>query len=227
MNAVFKKIADNDFFQRFILFLILVSAMTMGVEAVPALQEEYDQFLFYLDVVIQAVFVAEITIRVLAFTPKIGDFFKDRWNTFDFIVVALSLVPVIGSFALIARLLRLLRILRLLSVSDKLRAFMSRLSGSLDETCSALFVAAIGIYIFIIAGHYLYGETDPERWGGLRESTLSIFYLALFQDIKTFVEPLAKRSLGNLFFFISFYASMLALVVGVFTAAVVEEKDKQ
>ena len=227
MNTVFKKIADNDFFQRFILFLILLSAMSIGIEAVPALADEYDQLLFYLDLVIQAIFVCEISIRVLAFAPKIGDFFKERWNTFDFIVVVLSLVPFIGSFALIARLLRLLRILRLLSVSDKLRAFMTRLSGSLDETCSAIFVAMIGAYIFVIAGHYLYGETDPERWGGLRESALSIFYLSLFQDVKSFVEPLAKRSLGNLLFFISFYASMLALAVGVFTAAVVEEQDRK
>lgn len=224
MNAFFKKIADNDFFQRFILFLILVSAMSMGVEAVPALQEEYDQFLFYLDVVIQAVFVCEITIRVLAFSPKIGEFFKDRWNTFDFVVVVLSLIPVIGSFALIARLLRLLRILRLLSVSDKLRSFMTRLSGSLDESLSALFVASIGAYIFIIAGHYLYGETDPARWGDLRQSTLSVFYLALFQDVKSFVTPLAERSLGNLMFFVSFYASLLSLAVGVLTAAVREDR---
>jgi voltage-gated sodium channel len=224
MNTVFKKIADNDFFQRFILFLILVSAMSMGVEAVPALQEDYDQFLFYLDVLIQVIFVCEITIRVLAFAPKIGEFFKDRWNTFDFAVVVLSLIPVIGSFALIARLLRLLRILRLLSVSDKLRSFMTRLSGSLDESLSALFVAAIGAYIFIIAGHYLYGETDPARWGDLRQSTLSVFYLALFQDVKSFVTPLAERSLGNLMFFVSFYASLLSLAVGVLTAAVREDR---
>jgi voltage-gated sodium channel len=45
----------------------------------------------------------------------VSEFFRDRWNTFDFVIVAVSLVPMVGSLSLAGRVLRPLRLLRVVS----------------------------------------------------------------------------------------------------------------
>jgi len=64
--------------------------------------------------------VLEIGLRLLARRPLAG-FFRDGWNLFDFAVVAVSLLPVAGSFASVARIARALRVARLVSLSPELR----------------------------------------------------------------------------------------------------------
>jgi voltage-gated sodium channel len=227
MAALCKKIAGSEDFQRFILLLIFISAASMGFEAVPALADGYDNELFLLDCFIQSVFVFEISIRLIAFAPKLSDFFRDRWNSFDFAIVALSLVPAIGTFALIARLLRVLRVLRFLSVSASLRSFLGRLQESFDELLFALVIAAIVAYIFVIAGHYLFADLDPGRWGGLKEAVLSVFYLSLFQDVPGFVGPLVAHSLFCLLFFVAFYIALVGLALSVIVAAVLQGQERK
>jgi voltage-gated sodium channel len=227
MIALCRKIADSEDFHRFILFLILLSALTMGFGAVPDLAEMYDDHLFVIDTVVQVVFVIEILIRLLAQAPRVGGFFRDRWNVFDFTVVALSLVPAVGSFALIARLLRVLRVLRVFSVSAPLRRFLARLQEALDELFSAAVIALVVGYMFVIAGHYLFADIDPARWGGLREAVLSVFYLALFQDVKSFVAPLVDRTMFALFYFVLFYAATVGLAISVVVAAVLQGQERK
>ena len=51
--------------------------------------------------------------------PRIGRYFGDGWNLFDFSIILLSLIPATGDMALIARLARLMRVLRLISTIPK------------------------------------------------------------------------------------------------------------
>ncbi len=226
MNKFFKNIAENEFFQRCTFFLIVLTAVAMGVEAVPGLAERYGDLLYTLDYLVQAAFVIEIAIRLLAHAPQVQRFFHERSNTFDFVIVALSLIPAVGSFALIGRLLRSLRVLRMLSASDYMRGFTARLQQTFDEIAAAAVIVAIVGYIFIIGGHYLFAGMDPVHWGSLRQALMSVFYLMLFQDVAAFVEPLVAQSLFSLLYFIVFYISFIGLAFSVIAAAVLQEPGK-
>jgi voltage-gated sodium channel len=222
MNKFFQNLAASERFQTFILFLILVTAISMGVETIPDMADAYGGFFLVLHYFAQIVFAFEICVRLLAFTPNFGKFFEDSWNTFDFLIVGASFLPGIGSFALVARLLRVLRVLRVLSVSDHLRGFMDRLKESFDEiACASVIVFVLG-YIFIISGHYLFFEVDTAHWGTLGDATMSIFYLLLFQDVQSFVVPLVKASKVYLAFFLLFYFVFVSLYISVITAAVAQ-----
>jgi voltage-gated sodium channel len=222
MNKISKAIAYSENFQTFILFLIILTAISMGVETVPYMADEYGDIFLYLHYFVQVVFAFEIVIRLLAYAPKYKTFFKDKWNVFDFIIIAASFLPVIGSFALIARLLRLLRVMRLMSVSDRLRGFMDRLKESLDEISYAAASVSIFSYIYIIAGHYLFFEISPENWGTLKNATLSVFYLMLLQDVRGIVEPLVTFNFINLLFFVMFYITFAGLFLAVFSAGIIQ-----
>ena len=222
MATLCKRIAESETFQSFILALILVTAGCMGLETFPDFVERYDRLLVFFYYVSQAIFIFEIVVRIVSYTPDIRKFFGERWNTFDFVIVVASCLPAIGSFALVVRLLRVLRVLRVISVSDRLRGFISRLGESMDEAFySAIMLAVLG-YIFAIAGYSAFGEADPAHWGTLLRAGLTIFYLLLLQDVPSIVAPALAYSGSSILFFIIFYLTVFSMVLAVLNAAITQ-----
>lgn len=207
--------------------LILLSAISMGLETVP---EAYDQFYFLFDgffYFCQTAFAIEILIRLQAHCPNYKNFFKDFWNRFDFVVVALSFIPAVGAFIVVARLLRVIRLLRTVSLSDRLRGFADRSLDCLDEAIGAAALALILGYIFALSGYYLFSEIDPSKWGSLGSSAKSIFYLALLQDVPSFIDPLLANSKFSILFFLLLYFVVGFILLGAIHAAIVQSlKEK-
>lgn len=223
MTNLCKKISNNENFQTFILFLILVVAVSMGLEAVPQLADDFGELFLVIHYLTQAVFALEIIVRVGAHAPHFRNFFSSKWNVFDFVVVVSSFIPSIGGFALIGRLLRVLRITRVFSVSPHLRGFIQRLKCTLDEILYVGLIITVFAYIFSVAGHYLFVEIDPQHWGSLRNSVLSVFHLMLFQDVRQYTEPLTTISLGYLMYFLLFYFLLISLLFSAVVAATAQE----
>lgn len=113
--------------QRIIIALILINAVTLGLETSSSMMASYGGILHLLDRVILAAFVVEILLKLFA---QRLDFFRRGWNLFDFIVIAIALVPASGPLAVL-RALRVLRVLRLASVSPRLRFVVEALLKAL------------------------------------------------------------------------------------------------
>jgi voltage-gated sodium channel len=220
MTAFCKRVTTSDFFLSLILALIVVNAIFMGLETVPAIGDTYTGFFEIFSLISQIIFIAEIILRIGACLPEWRSFFKYFWNSFDFMVVALSLLPMVGPFALVARLLRVLRVLRLVSSSDHLRKFVERLSDAFDEIAFSSLVTAVLGYIFSLSGYYLFSEIDPGHWGGLGKAGLSVFYLLLLQDVGGIVAPLVQAHAAHIFYFLLFYVVWFGLVLSVVAAAI-------
>ena len=121
MTEIARRIADNPRFQHFILGVIVLGAIVIGVETSATLTGRYGAIIRAVELLIQTIFVAEIAIRVLAYWPRPAAFFRNGWNVFDFAVVAASVLPQAGAFAMVARLARLMRVTRLVSAFPELR----------------------------------------------------------------------------------------------------------
>ena len=67
--------------------LILINAVILGLETSPALMAQWGSWLSAADRAILAVFLVEITLRLLAHRLV---YFRDPWNVFDFTVVAIA-----------------------------------------------------------------------------------------------------------------------------------------
>ena len=209
--------AEDEGFQSFILGLIILNAIAMGLETSVEFCALYGDYLSWLFWGSQIIFAFEILIRLIAFFPRLRHFFGDFWNTFDFVIVAFSFLPMVGNFVLVARLLRILRVLRAVSVSDKLRSFLSGMHMSLSIVLHASCVAAVLLYVFAISGFYLFSEIDPAHWGSLGRAVLSVFYGLLLQDVPKLVEPVAASSGLNLLFFAIQYICWFTLLTHVLT----------
>jgi voltage-gated sodium channel len=88
-----RRLADNPCFQHFILGVIIVGALVIDVETSATLNARYGPLIVAVEILIQTMFVVEITVRILAYWPRPAAFFANAWNVFDFAVVAASLLP--------------------------------------------------------------------------------------------------------------------------------------
>src|SRR5512145_2000854 len=160
-----RRLADSRHFQNFVLGVIVLTAVIVGLETSEALVERYGALFHWLDVLVQTIFVLEIGIRLLAFWPRPVGFFRDGWNLFDFTVVAASLLPQAGTFAMVARLARLMRVTRLVSVFPELRLIISTMLRSIPSMGHVVMLLGLLLYVYGILGFYLFGEHDPKHWG--------------------------------------------------------------
>lgn len=105
----------------------------MGVDTSVEVMRQAGPLLLTLNRLIQAIFVFEISVRLAATWPRMGRFYADGWNVFDFSIVAFSLLPVAGPLANVARLARILRVARLIGVSGELRLIMNTMLRSIPS----------------------------------------------------------------------------------------------
>ena len=175
MIGLARRIADSRIFQAFIVVVILVNAVLVGLETSPELFAQHRALFDVLNGAIIAVFVAELTIRLVAYLPRPQRFFADGWNVFDFVIVALSLLPAGGSFATVARLARLLRVLRIVSVFPELRLIVGTMLRSVGSMGSVIVLLALVLYVYAVLGFHLFGAVDPAHWGDLGLSVRTLF----------------------------------------------------
>lgn len=227
MPTLCRQIAESEVFQTFILILIVFNALVMGFETVPAANAFYEDEFFLVFAISQVVFVIEILIRLIAYAPRFLRFFDSFWNTFDFTIVALSLVPMVGPFTLAARLLRVVRALRILSVSDKLRGFIEHFHVSLEIMIRMTLVLAILVYVFAVSGFYLFNEINPAHWGDLGSAALALCYLMLFNEIREVFQGLAAAPFAAAIYFLAFYGAYLSLLFNTLAAITAEHLRKE
>ncbi len=113
-----KKIADASAFQSFIVGVIILSAMLVGLESYPWIAEPLGPLLRHIESSILAIFVIELVIRIGAFGGRPWRFFQDRWNLFDFSIVAVCFLPD-AQFTAVLRMLRMARVVRLLRLVNQ------------------------------------------------------------------------------------------------------------
>jgi len=84
MTAWSRAVAGDPRFQHAVLSLIVLNAVVMGLETSSALASVYAPAFWWFHALVQAAFVAEMSIRLAAHGARPAAFFRDGWNTFDF-----------------------------------------------------------------------------------------------------------------------------------------------
>jgi len=215
-----RRVAESHGFQHFILGVILVTAVIVGLETSETLVEHYGGLFELMDLVVQTIFVLEIVIRLIAHWPRLGRFFVDGWNLFDLAVVAASLLPQAGAFAMVARLARLLRVTRLISVFPELRLIVSTMLRSIPSMGHILMMLGLLLYVYSILGLYLFREHDPERWGTLGAALLTLFQMLTLEGWVEVQAAVLGEFRFAWIYFASFIFVAVFMVVNLFIAVV-------
>jgi len=169
---------ENGLVQRILLALILLNAVTLGLETVPAVMATVGGGIKLLDKAILTVFVVEIALRLYAHRLA---FFKDAWSVFDFIVVGIALLPASGPFSVL-RALRVLRVLRVLTFVPSMRKIVGALVKSLNGMLSIAMVLSLVYYVAAVMATKLFGEAFPDWFGSLGASLYTLFQIMTLES---------------------------------------------
>eukprot|EP00940_MAST-03C_sp_MAST-3C-sp2_P002471 g2471.t1 len=176
-------VRDNEYFQNFVTLVIIAAGVVVGIEAdTDVEQKEANMFILI-------VFIIEIIVKVIAeYNRPLRYFFHhgsfDKWNIFDFVVVAGSLIPM-GSASSIVTMLRLLRLLRVLKLVKALPALQVIVEALMNGVKSIYYIGIIMFlffYMFGILGMILFRDNDPWHFGTLHDTLLTLFRMSTLED---------------------------------------------
>jgi len=204
--------------QRLVTSLIILNAATLGLETSRAAMAAAGDVLMLLDRVVLALFVIEISLRMIAAGRR---FFRGGWNVFDFAVVAISLVPNTGGLSIL-RALRVLRVLRLVSVVPQMRQVVQALLSAIPGMASIIALLVIVYYVFAVMATRLFGHSFPEFFGSLGASLYSLFEVMTLDGWSTdLVRPVMETYPLAWLFFVPFILLTSFAVLNLFIAIIV------
>jgi voltage-gated sodium channel len=164
--------------QYFIIGLIVINAVILGLQTSQTLMATTGTVLLLADQLILAAFVIEILIKLYA---QGGGFFRRAWNNFDFIVVAIALVPASGPLAVL-RALRVLRVLRMISMVPRLRFVVEALLHAIPGISSIALLMLLIFYVFAVMATTLFGEQFPQWFGNIGASMYTLFQVMTLES---------------------------------------------
>lgn len=218
--------ASHPTFSRVTIGLILVNAALMGVETYPRFTAGNESLLHGIHIAFQAAFVIELSVRIAAHLPRVGGFFRDGWNVFDFAVVMLSLLPVAGPLATLARVARVLRIARLVSAMPDLRLIIDTMLRSIPSMGHVILLQALLVYVYGVLGWHLFAEADPAHWGTLGRACASLFQILTLEGWVEMAAEARGATRAAWIFFASYIVVAVFVVINLFIAVVLNNLEK-
>lgn len=214
---------DHPTVSRFLITVILINAVTLGLETVPAVMERVGPLILAIDRVCLGIFVVELVLRIYALGLR---FFRSGWNVFDFVIIGISLLPATGSFSVL-RAMRVLRVLRVVSAVPSLRRVVDGLGRALPGMGSVFLLILIIYYIAAVMATKLFGDSFPHWFGSLTATSFTLFQIMTLEGWSgEIVRPVMEVYPYAWAFFVPFILittfAVLNLIVGLIVSSMQE-----
>ena len=204
--------------QHLLIALILINAVVLGLETSPSIMAAWGSWLVAADRAILAIFVVEIILRLLAHRLA---YFRDPWNVFDFLVVAIALVPASGPLAVL-RALRVLRVLRLITLVPSMKRVVSGLLSALPGLGSVAAIIGLIFYVAAVIATKLFAADFPEWFGSLGASAFTLFQVMTLESwAMGIVRPVMEVYPAAWIFFLVFILASTFTLLNLFIAVIV------
>lgn len=225
LTARLHTIASSERFQAFILMVIVLNAITLGIQTYD-ISRDLSTFLAQVDNVFLGIFVVEIAIRLGAYGSRPQDFFRNGWNVFDFMVVAAAFGPGLRENATLLRIVRLLRVVRIVTVLPDLRVLIRALARSVPPILSLAVLTLMLMYVYAMIGWILFNEDDPANWANIGEALLSTFTMLTLENWPILLEAGLEIHPWSWIFFISYVLLASFLVINILIAIIINSVEE-
>lgn len=219
------RIVYSSQFELFIAFIILVNAICLALLTMPNVSPAMQNTLSELDSFALYVYFGELILRILSYGTKPWEFFKQGWNVFDFVIVTLSF-GFAAREAIILRLLRIFRLIRIFRFLPEVRVLTSSVVKSLPPLMSVGVLIFLALFIYGMAGVYLFGEKLPESWGSITQAMTSLFILLTLENFPIYLEDAVAVSPWALPFYLSYIFIIVFTVLNVLIGIVLNAMDE-
>jgi voltage-gated sodium channel len=204
--------------------LILINALILGLETFPSMMASYGPLLKTLDKIILLVFVVEIALRIVAHGLR---FFRDAWSVFDFLVVAIALIPASGPLAVL-RTLRVLRVLRILTLMPSMRRVVGGLVSAIPGLGSVVMLMVLIFYVASVIATGLFGENFPDWFGTLGQSGYTLFQVMTLESWSMGIaRPVLEAHPFAWIFFVLFILITSFTMLNLFIAVIIDATQSE
>jgi voltage-gated sodium channel len=218
------KLVYSSQFELVIAFVILVNAVSLGLLTMPDISsssrgalETLDAFAFY-------IYAFELCLRLISYGKKPHEFFKRSWNIFDFAIIALS--PFFAGQIVILRLLRLLRLIRIFRFLPEVRVLTLSIARSIPPLMSMGVLIFLALFIYGMAGVYIFGDELPNHWGNISIALTTLFILLTLENFPVYLEEAVVISPWALPFYLSYTFVIVFTVLNVLIGIVLNAMDE-
>ncbi len=218
-----REFLEHRYFQRGILSLIILNAITIGLETSPEIIAFMGTWLHEIDKVILVIFTIEISLKIVVYRAR---FFLNAWNVFDALIIAIALVPAAGPLHIL-RTLRILRTARLIKNVPRLKLIIESLIKSIPSIGWIGLLLGIIFYIFAVIGTDLYQNSFPEYFGDMGRSFFTLFQIMTLESWSSGIaRPMMDAIPYAYLYFIPFILLATYTTLNVFIAIVVNTMNE-
>ncbi len=218
------RIVYSGRFELFIASVIAINALFLAILTMPGISTSTRTTAVTIDNIAMGIYVAELVVRILSYGKKPWHFFRQGWNIFDFIVVGLA--PLAAGQTVILRLLRLLRLLRIFRFLPEVRILFASIVKSIPPLFSMSVLIGLLLFLYGMAGTYLFGTTLPDSWGHIGLSLKSLFILLTLENFPVYLDEAMAISPFALPFFLSYVFFVVFTILNVLIGIVLNAMDE-
>jgi len=218
-----RSLVDAAWFQRAIIAVIVLNAITLGLETSSAIVDRLGAVLAVLDRAMLGIFVVELLLRLFAYRAA---FFRDPWSVFDFVIVGIAVLPSSGAFSVL-RAMRVLRVLRLISTVPSMRRVVGALLAALPGMGSIAAMLALVLYVAAVMATNLFGTIAPQYFGDLGTSLFTLFQTMTGEAWPDIARSVMVEAPYAWIFFVVFILVSTFSVLNLFIAVVVNAMQEQ
>ncbi|MEG3641127.1 ion transporter [Magnetococcus sp. PR-3] len=229
MSSKLTALVESTRFQNFITAIIVLNGIILGLLTNPNFDPTLLALLEGLDTLCLGIFMVEISLKMRAY--GIRGFFRSGWNLFDFIIVAIALMPAQGSLSVL-RTFRIFRVIRLVSVVPTMRRVVLGMLLALPGVGSVASLLVVVFYIAAVMATNLFGTAFPEWFGNLGASMYTLFQIMTLESWSMgIVRPVMAVYPDAWVFFIPFIMlttfTVLNLFIGIIVDAMAITKEQE
>jgi voltage-gated sodium channel len=219
------RVVYSSQFELVIAFIILVNAVALALLTMPEIDPETRNTLSELDKFALYIYLVELIMRLVSYGKRPWEFFRQGWNVFDFTIVVLSFGVFTGE-TIILRLLRIFRLIRIFRFLPEVRVLTSSVVKSLPPLMSVGVLIFLALFIYGMAGVYLFGEQLPDSWGNITLALTSLFILLTLENFPNYLEEAVEVSPWALPFYLSYIFIVVFTVLNVLIGIVLNAMDE-
>ena len=202
--------------------VIVINAISLGLETSQYFTSEYGALLKLIDHIALGIFTLEIATKMLV---QRLNYFRDSWNVFDFLIVAVSFLTFIPQLSVL-RSLRILRIFLLISFMPKLRFIVHALLLSLPGIPGISILLGLIFYVSAIIATETFAPNHPYSYGSLGRSFYSLFRIMTLDGAWTIINSVVKNYPYAYFFFIPFILFSSYIILNIFIAIIIHSMQE-
>ena len=217
-----RTLVEHKRFQLAVITVIIANAVTLGMETSTKLTAETHGLLHVLDRIALGLFVIELALRLYAYGWK---FFTDPWSVFDFVVIAIALVPATGPFSVL-RTLRVLRILRLMTAVPAMKRVVSALLAAVPGLASIAALLSLILYVAAVMATQMFRHAAPQYFDDIGTSLFTLFQTMTGEAWPDVARTVMKEDPIAWIFFVIYIVVCTLAVLNILIAVIVSGMEQ-